>query len=372
MQFKSGEVVLTILGAALAIVYLGLLFNDGADLVDYAQAILSVGFVVSLALWRWKPAVSSALMVGLNMVWSVVWLIAPTNIGYTLWILVVPLGVFAARRFVGKRYGTAVALVAAGWAFISPFMWTWDERLILYYRTPVDAVLVLVTHWATVLVAYLFASNMVAEQQARQRDARLREERLVAARAEERRDIARDIHDVLGHTLTLVKVQATAGLTSGQERAALETIQSVAGDALTDIRVLVHDLRENDAGLEPTPTFHDIPAVVERFRAAGIDVTLDMDATQPVSAVASLAANRIVAEAITNAAKHQVHPDVQVVVAPSGNGLDVTVASAGQQDPHPGAGTGIVGMRERARSAGGTLDVTADGDTVTVHARLDG
>lgn len=372
MQFKSGEIVLALIGAALAIGYTGVLFGPGTTSSDWAQAGLSWGFVVALAMWRSRPAWAAGLMVGLNVIWSLIWLVAPTNIGYTLWILVVPFGVFTVRRYASRPFGLAVALIAAAWSFISPFMWTWDERLVLYYRTPIDAAVVLALHWAGIAVAYLFASNMVAEERSRQREASLKEERLLLAREEERRDIARDIHDVLGHTLTLIKVQANAGLAGEQERQALETIRTVAGEALTDIRTLVHDLREDDAGLEPAATIQQIPTLVERFRAAGVDVSLDLTEPEAVTSVVSVAANRIVAEAVTNAAKHQVDPVVNVTVAPAGTGVDVTVISTGRWDPHPGAGTGIVGMRERARSAGGTLGVTADGDTVTVHARLDG
>ena len=197
----------------------------------------------------------------------------------------------------------------------------------------------------------------------------MREQLLVTARDEERRETAREIHDVLGHTLTLIKVQANAGLAGGHEREALQTIQAAAGDALADIRGLVRDLREENAGLQPAPGLRDIPELVERFRDAGLNVTLDLSAVS-VPAVTGLAAHRIVAESVTNAAKHQVDPVVHVTVEPAEGGVAVAVVSTGRRAPQPGAGAGIEGMRERARATGGTLDVTYDGDTVTVNARL--
>lgn len=369
MRVKNGDLVVAALAAVLAIMHTGVLFSDWAGAADWAQAVLSWGFVGALAVWRSHPRWSAALMVGLNAAWSALWILAPVNIGYTLWVVLVPLGVFTARRWCSTPFSRGVSAAALVWSFASPFMWTWGEDFILYYRTPVDAVISLALHWAAIAVAFLFAKNLVAEQAARANEARMREQLLVTARDEERRETAREIHDVLGHTLTLIKVQANAGLAGGHEREALQTIQAAAGDALADIRGLVRDLREENAGLQPAPGLRDIPELVERFRDAGLNVTLDLSAVS-VPAVTGLAAHRIVAESVTNAAKHQVDPVVHVTVEPAEGGVAVAVVSTGRRAPQPGAGAGIEGMRERARATGGTLDVTYDGDTVTVNARL--
>lgn len=370
VRLKSGEGVLAALGAVIAVIYTAFAVSEPADAAGWAQAVLSWGFVAALAYVRARPRIVSALLMALNTAWSLVWILAPVNVGYTLWIVTVPLAVYVARRYGGTRFGRWVLLAAAAWAFASPFMWTWDERLVLFYRTGFDATLTLGLHWAVATVAYLVGSNLDAEAEARERAAREREERLLKAREEERLAVAGDIHDLLGHTLTLIKVQANAGLAAGKEREALEQISAVSGEVLTDIRQLVRGLRESDGGFAPAAGLHDIPAAVERFRASGVNVTLDMSEGIRVPAMTGVAAYRIVVEAVANAARHQVDPVVSVRVAP-GEHLMVTVESVGRVSPQPGAGTGLESLRERAASTGGTLTVEQAGDTFTVRAELD-
>ena len=281
VHVKSGELVVTLLGAVLALLHTALLFTGDAGAAEWAQALLSWGFVAALSQWQSRPRTASALMVGLNVAWSALWLIAPANIGYTFWVVLVPLAVYTARRNAGSgvkakpgmRFAAVLTAVAAAWCVISPFMWTWDERLVLFYRRPVDAALMLALHWAVIAVAYLVAANGAAEEEAKENKARMREERLAAAREEERLDTARDIHDVLGHSLTLIKVQANAGLAAGTERESLELIKDTASDALADIRLLVKGLRDEGQGLAPAATADELPAVIERFRASGLAVS---------------------------------------------------------------------------------------------------
>ena len=378
MHVKSGALVVTLLGAVLALLHTTLLFTEDAGVAEWAQMLLSWGFVAALSQWQSRPRTASALMVGLNVAWSVLWMIAPTNLGYTFWVVLVPLAVYTARRNAGggvkaqagKRFAAVLTAAAAAWCFISPFMWTWDDRLVLYYRTPVDAALMLALHWTVLAIAYLVAANGAAEEAAKENKARMREERLAAAREEERLNTARDIHDVLGHSLTLIKVQANAGLTAGTERESLELIRDTAGDALTDIRLLVKGLRDEGPGLAPASTADELPAVIERFRASGMDVALDAPARLSMPTVTAQAANRIVAEALTNAVKHQENPSARVTVEQGSEGIVVTVVSTGRLAPQPGAGTGIVGMRERARATGGSLDITQEKNTVTITATL--
>ena len=379
MHVKSGELVVTPLGAVLALLHTALLFNGGAGAAEWAQALLSWGFVAALSRWQSRPRTASALMVGLNVAWSVLWLIAPANLGSTFWVVLVPLAVYTARRNAGSRapsakpgmrFAAVLTAAAAAWCFISPFMWTWDERLVLFYRRPADAALTLALHWAVITVAYLVAANGAADEEAKENRARMREERLAAAREEERLDTARDIHDVLGHSLTLIKVQANAGLMAGRERESLELIKETASDALADIRLLVKGLRDEGPGLAPTAAAGELSEVIERFRASGMEVTLDAPEQLSMPNVTAQAANRIVAEALTNAVKHQENPVARVTVEQGADAIVVTIASTGHAAPKPGAGTGIVGMRERARATGGTLEITHEKNTVTVTATL--
>lgn len=370
VRMRSGEIGAPLLGAVLASLYTAMLFTGDVGPVDLIQAALSWAFVGVLVQWQRQPALASALIVGLNFAWAVLWIAAATNIGYTPWIVLVPLAVYLARRKVSRRFAWAIAGAAAVWCIVSPFMWTWDDRLVLYYRTPVDAALMLALHWTVLAIAYLVAANGAAEEAAKENKARMREERLAAAREEERLNTARDIHDVLGHSLTLIKVQANAGLAAGTERESLEFIRDTAGDALTDIRLLVKGLRDEGPGLAPAATAEELPTVIERFRSAGMEVALDMPDSLKMPAITAQAANRIISESLNNAVKHQDKPTARVTVAQEKENIVVKIESTGRPSPNPGAGTGIVGMRERARAAGGDMDFTQDGNTVTVTARL--
>ncbi|MDN8594069.1 MULTISPECIES: sensor histidine kinase [unclassified Corynebacterium] len=367
---RSGEVVVSLLGAVLATAYTAMLFTGRVGATDWIQAALSWAFVGALAQWQRRPALVSALMVGLNIAWSVLWVIAPTNIGYTLWVVLVPLAVYLARRKVGGRFAWTIAGAAAAWSVASPFMWTWDDRLVLFYRRPVDAALMLALHWAVLAVAYLMAANGAAEEAAKANEARRREEKIAAAREEERLDTAREIHDVLGHSLTLIKVQANAGLAAGTERESLELIRNVAAESLRDIRLLVKGLRDEGPGLAPAGGADSIPAVVDRFRSTGMEVALDMPDSLKMPAITEQAANRIIGESLNNAVKHQDKPAARVTIAQEKGNIVVKIASTGRPSPNPGAGTGIVGMQERARATGGHLDFTQDSNTVTVTATL--
>ena len=171
---------------------------------------------------------------------------------------------------------------------------------------------------------------------------------------------------MLGHSLTLIKVQATAGLVSGREREALQQINAAAGESLSEIRLLVRGLRESDRGFAPVTGVADLPALVQRFRDAGLEVALDAPPID-VPPVTSLTIYRIVAEALTNATRHQVNPVVSVSVTP---GPTVEVISTGQVRSQPGAGVGLEGLRERAASAGGALEAWQAGETFTVRAEL--
>ena len=368
MHVKTGDAVLAGATAVLAAAYTVAVFGDLSVASGWAQAVLSWGFVAAFALLTAKPRIASAALVSLNIAWALVWLVAPVNLGYSFWVLSVPVAAFVAGRHTDKRFALGVLAAACTWAFLSPFMWTWNEQLVLFYRRGADGALTLALHWAGCAVAYLLGANLAGEEAARRREAEAKEQRLAAARVDERQAIARDIHDVLGHSLTLIKVQATAGLVSGREREALQQINAAAGESLSEIRLLVRGLRESDRGFAPVAGVADLPALVQRFRDAGLEVALDAPPID-VPPVTSLTIYRIVAEALTNAARHQVNPVVSVCVTP-GPTVEVEVISTGQVRSQPSTGVGLEGLRERAASVGGALEAWQSGETFTVRAEL--
>jgi signal transduction histidine kinase len=203
------------------------------------------------------------------------------------------------------------------------------------------------------------------------------------ARAAERTRIAREMHDVLAHRISLVALHAGAlevnpDLPPAKVRESAEFLRTTAHQALEELRGAIGVLRgdaADDAPSVPQPTLRDIPRLVEQTRRAGakIDFTLDVSADAPTALGRD--AYRIVQEALTNAAKHA--PGAATTVRVSGApeaGLSVSVRN--RQPLHvgatvPGSGSGLIGLRERVDLAGGTLSHGPDarGDFV-VAARL--
>lgn len=188
----------------------------------------------------------------------------------------------------------------------------------------------------------------------------------------ERARIARDVHDAMAHSLAIVVAQADGALASGatdDANAALATIAETARRALSDVR----DVLERIEGDGPALGADDIPALVDGVRATGLRVRLSVSGvSDAVPTAVSLAAYRIVQEALTNALRHTTAPaSADVTIDWRGRGAVVLVASTGAPRDHSGgAGRGIVGMTERARMLGGWLSAGRSGDEFVVTATL--
>jgi signal transduction histidine kinase len=199
--------------------------------------------------------------------------------------------------------------------------------------------------------------------------------------AEERARIARDLHDVVAHSLTIMIVQAEAAeahLASprgdvGRAVEALTAVQQVGRSALEEARRLVGALAEDgDAGLSPSPTLGDVEALVETVRTTGLQVDLRVTGERPALPLGvDLAGYRVVQEALTNAHRYGIGTVTITVRAEQGR---LHVVSDNPRAPRTkqtqGSGFGLVGMRERVGAAGGTLDVDERPDRFVVHAVL--
>lgn len=200
----------------------------------------------------------------------------------------------------------------------------------------------------------------------------------VAVIEQERNRIARDMHDVVAHSLAVVIAQADGAryaATTDPEAAgtALSTIASTAREALADVRLLLGQLRQ-DWGTGPQPTLGDLPALVAHVRASGLDVALATDLAEPeVPASHQLAVFRIVQEALTNALRHA-DPSATVGVAVHGDAGSIVVvvdsALRRGEPPRTSPGHGITGMTERAHLVGGTLQVATEDGRFVVRARI--
>ena len=203
-----------------------------------------------------------------------------------------------------------------------------------------------------------------------ERAAQLEREQAAEARravAEERTRIARELHDVVAHRVSLMTVQAGAAKTVAADdpeaaSQAMHAVEKAGRQALDELRHLLGVLRpEADAeALGPQPGLADVPRLVDQLRAAGLDVSLTMEGAQiDLPARVDLSAYRIVQEALTNALRHagpsartevRLHADnrgVDIEVLDNGRGVTILT----------GSGHGIIGMRERALLLGGRLDV---------------
>jgi signal transduction histidine kinase len=209
---------------------------------------------------------------------------------------------------------------------------------------------------------------------------REREEKARAAVAEERVRIARELHDVVAHAISVIVVQARGGrrsLTTQPEEAreAFDSIEASGREALAEMRRLLGMLRQGDEelALVPQPSLRHLDALVAQVNEAGLPVELSVEG-EPAALPpgVDLSAYRIVQEALTNALKHAGPATAQVVVRYGAEHLEVEVTDTGRRPAGgDGAGHGLVGMRERVTLFGGDLEAGRRGEGgFAVRARL--
>ncbi|MFI5973612.1 sensor histidine kinase [Streptomyces sp. NPDC051452] len=215
--------------------------------------------------------------------------------------------------------------------------------------------------WVSAVVAVSELARVRREQWARERaDRALAAERRAD---EERMRIARELHDVLAHSISVINVQAGAGLAlldsdPEQARAALTTIKAASKEALGEVRQVLAALRAPGAAPRaPAPGLDRLPELAEQAAAAGLSV--EVEGTPPrLPPAADLAAFRIVQEALTNVVRHSGSRHARVRLAHEGGVLRLRVDDDGPATGAEagGSGNGLAGMRERAAALGGTIE----------------
>jgi signal transduction histidine kinase len=190
-------------------------------------------------------------------------------------------------------------------------------------------------------------------------------ERLVRATEVERQRIARELHDVVAHGLSVVIVQADGALYAAATHPeapmqALAIIAATGRESLAEMRQLLGVLRdEGPADLAPQPGMSAIPDLVEGFRSAGLVIDMTVDGVaRPVSPAVGLVVYRVVQESLTNVLKHAGHASVRVLLTFVPAGIGVSVEN-GPGDAAPAIagepGLGLTGMRERVGLLGGRM-----------------
>ncbi|WP_203338686.1 sensor histidine kinase [Nocardioides limicola] len=192
----------------------------------------------------------------------------------------------------------------------------------------------------------------------------------------ERARLARDLHDVIAHHVSLIAVRAeTAPYTDPDlDRTGRRILSEIAADArlaLDELRGVLGILgRAGDAERAPQPTWGDIGALVERARKAGTEIRLSGDVAAATSAAAGYAAYRVVQEALTNARKHAPDARVSVDLEVTEQLLFVRVSNPARPGAASEPGNGLTGMRERVEALGGRLSITQGGGDFVVEATV--
>jgi len=306
-------------------------------------------------------------------------------------ILVVPLAAYTVARWVPGLTARLVVILGAGGAVVAPLRWIVQPLGFGQPGATLAAILASGVCVGLVVTPYAMgrrARDMAnASETLRYAEAEhfrtLLSEREHEARAIEartRNQIARELHDVVAHSLSVMVVQAEGGYALSAKKpeaaaAALATIATTGREALVEMRRIVAVLRDGDAEVEsepyaPMPTLADIPRLVEKTGA-----TLTVSGQRPeVSAALGLTAYRVVQEALTNVLKHAgADADPQVAVSYKRDGVDLEIVDSGlgAQATTDGRGHGQRGMAERLSAHGGTIEVGPRGDKgYRVHAWL--
>jgi signal transduction histidine kinase len=354
MGLRRGDVVGAVVVAAIQVgATAGAAHNQpptGRPYEPLAWGLLVLS-AAGLLLRRWSPV--AALVATSVPVWVYVALGYPGGPVYLAMI-----GALIGLLACGRRVAAWVAL-----AVCYP-MFVWVAPLVAGRPPPQLAAAVGVGAW---LVAFAVIVELVTTR--RERAVEFRRTRAEEARrraGEQRMAIARELHDVLAHHISLISVQAGVALhlmdeQPEQARTALTAIRQASRESLGELRSVLELLRHGEEGAPraPAPGLEALDALVQRTAAAGLPVTVEVTGTaRPLPAAVGLAAYRIVQEALTNVTRHAGQPataTVRLGYAPDQLTVEVADDGPGAEDSS-GTGSGLLGMAERAAALGGHLE----------------
>jgi signal transduction histidine kinase len=326
--------------------------TDRADLNALAFALVAVGPIALLFRRRYPISVLLVIFAATLTYWTTDFPRGPIFFGLIIAFVTV---VMAGHRLV------AILVALAGWLAFPwlPYLAGNDDRPSLAGTLGLLA-------WLLVLLGF---GEIARVSRARAAEtARTREEEARRRASDERLRIARELHDVLAHNISLINVQAGVALHlidehPEQARTALTAIRQASKDALGGLRSGLEVLRHSgeEAPLTPQPGLDELDGIVSQAAAAGLEVRVAIEgAPRPLPSEVDLAAFRIVQEAVTNVARHAGPATAMVRVAYGDRDVTVQVDDDGRgasPSPAAGGGSGITGMRERTTALGGHIDV---------------
>lgn len=356
-----------VLAAVVGMLQLGLVFAAGQGT---ATAVLALAEPLPLLLRRSHPVVT-VVVVGVADVILFLSGAPPTAVGASMVV-----AAYSAGAYLTRRPGLSVLALALAFQAVHGRLRT-DEI------TAVDVLgvwLITATAWwlgATIRERRRYAVELEERTRALQ-EARLElAEQAVAA---ERLRLARELHDVVAHSLAIIALHSSVGAHNAAQRPqdaveALDAINVATRSALAELRALLAVLRPAGADVAPLPSLSDLTALAQQAEAAGVAVRVRMrgdPATVPRAV--SLSAYRVVQEAVTNAVKHAAPTQVTVDARVESGRVELEVSNGpGGATPAVGSvsGAGLAGMRERVAAFGGTLEAKpADDGGWSVRATL--
>lgn len=321
--------------------------------VDAGAVALVATVAAAVAVRRRYPI---AALVVLNMVALVWFLVAYPGRLITLAPLI---GCYTLAAYRGWRWGLVGAVPTALIEIIAIRVLGDVE---VAGEVPIAVLLVATAASAGAAVGY-YRAVLAATRAQLAREAQTREERARRLAVEERLRIARELHDVLGHTMATISVQAGVGLhvieqRPGQAREALSAIKKICDDGLTDVKTILGILRADgpEQPRAPRGGVDRLSELIDSAEAAGLRVELNVDGDpRPLPASVDLAAYRIVQEALTNVLRHAEAHAVRLSLTHEPSRLLIRIRDDGRSAGAGTCGHGIDGMRERARALSGQL-----------------
>lgn len=361
--------------AVFGVVMLAIELSSSLWPVDtFSAVLLVVAMSAALAVRRLQPGIALALAwVGalLQMVFGR----EPSPTDIAIFAVLYTTAAYGSRRVFWAGFASSLvgAVVIALYLVVLRFGVAFGPRVLFtVVAVLLAAAFALVLSWVTgALVRTAIRAAATTRAQ------RMAEAETIAE--QERVRIARDMHDVVAHSLAVVIAQAdgaryAAAADPQAATSALTTISSTARAALTDVRQLLTQLRHSQSD-GPQPTLADLETLYAQVRAAGVVLSVDIDPAPPGEppAAIQLAVYRILQEALTNALRHGADPRVDVHLAWLPDRVDLVVRNARSEAstvPSVPGGHGLIGMRERAQLVGGSFLAEAAGAEFVVRATL--